>query len=206
MPQRGEHFWFLVAIHGWKISVLELHKNLVLVFSSPPVFTLSWGKIITIIYLACCQLRVFLLMDASCQAVDSYHPINWFEIWMQFSHYLDNLPCMVFIFQPFLSHSWQCSIVSSDSATFVTCSQLWRWWSQIKQVISAPWRPTTPCCLFPCTKMVKFFPFKGNKSWCSFWDRHRGQIQNKIAKWRQLIILLLVVGAFHFTTQVVRIQ
>ena len=99
-----------------------------------------------------------------------------------------------------------CSIVSSDSATFVTCSQLWCWWSQIKQVISAPWRPTTPCCLFPCTKMVKFFPFKGNKSWCSFWDRHRGQIQNKIAKWRQLIILLLVVGAFHFTTQVVRIQ
>ena len=37
-------------------------------------------------------------------------------------------------------------------------------------------------------------------------QRHRGQIQNKIAKWRQLIILLLIVGAFHFTTQVVRIQ
>ena len=98
MQQRGEHFWFLVAIHGWKISVLELYKNLVLVFSSPPVFTLSWGKIITIIYLACCQLRVFLLMDASCQAVNSCHPINWFEIWMKFSHYLDNLPNMIFIF------------------------------------------------------------------------------------------------------------
>ena len=111
MPQRGEHFWFLVAIHGWKISVLELYKNLMLVFSSPPVFTLSWGKIITIIYLVCCQLRVFLPMDASHQAVDSYHPINWFEIWMQFSHYLDNLPCMVFIFQPFLSHSWQWTLL-----------------------------------------------------------------------------------------------
>ena len=111
MQQSGEHFWFLVAIHGWKISVLELYKNLVLVFSSPPAFTLRWGKIITIIYLAHCQLRVFLLMDASCQAVDSYHPINWFEIWMKFSHYLDNLPCMVFIFQPFLSHSWQWTLL-----------------------------------------------------------------------------------------------
>ena len=91
--------------------MLELYKNLVLVFSSPSVFTLSWGKIITIIYLAHCQLRVFLLMDASCQAVDSYHPINWFEIWMKFSHYLDNLPCMVFIFQSFLSHSWQWTLL-----------------------------------------------------------------------------------------------
>ena len=80
-------------------------------FSSPPVFTLSWGKIITIIYLACCQLRVFLPMDASCQAVNSCHPINWFEIWMKFSHYLDNLPNMVFIFQSFLSHSWQWTLL-----------------------------------------------------------------------------------------------
>ena len=84
MQQRGEHVLFLVAIHGWKIPVLKVSKILLLVFSSPPVFTLSWGKIITIIYLACCQLRVFLIMDASCQAVDSYHPINWFEIWMKF--------------------------------------------------------------------------------------------------------------------------
>ena len=59
-----------------------------------------------------------------------------------------------------------CPIISSDSATFVTCSQLWRWWSQIKQVIIATWRPTTPCCLFPYAKIVKLFPFKGNKSWC----------------------------------------
>ena len=104
---------FLISgCHPWlKISVLELYKNLVLVFSSPSVFTLSWGKIITIIYLAHCQLRVFLLMDASRQAVDSYHPISWFEIWMKFSHYLDNLPCMVFIFQPFLSHSWQWTLL-----------------------------------------------------------------------------------------------
>ena len=72
-----------------------------------------------------------------------------------------------------------CSIVSSDSATFVTCSQLWCWWSQIKQVISAPWRPTTPCCLFPCTKMVKLFPFKGNKSWCSSWDRKTARTTSK---------------------------
>ena len=72
-----------------------------------------------------------------------------------------------------------CSIVSSDSATFVTCSQLWCWWSQIKQVISAPWRPTTPCCLFPCTKMVKLFPFKGNKSWCSSWDRKTARTKSK---------------------------
>ena len=72
-----------------------------------------------------------------------------------------------------------CSIVSSDSATFVTSSQLWRWWSQIKQVISAPWRPTTPCCLFPCTKMVKLFPFKGNKSWCSSWDRKTARTKSK---------------------------
>ena len=106
MQQRGENFLFLAATHGWKISVLKVSKILLLVFSSPPAFTFSWGKIITIIYLACCQLRVFLPMDASCQAVNSYHPINWFEIWMKFSHYLDNLPCMVFIFQSFLSHSW----------------------------------------------------------------------------------------------------
>ena len=72
-----------------------------------------------------------------------------------------------------------CSVVCSDSATFVTCSQLWRWWSQIKQVISAPWRPTTPCCLFPCTKMVKLFPFKGNKSWCSSWDRKTARTKSK---------------------------
>ena len=69
--------------------------------------------------------------------------------------------------------------VCSDSATFVTCSQLWHWWSQIKQVISAPWRPTTPCCLFPCTKMVKLFPFKGNKSWCSSWDRKTARTTSK---------------------------
>ena len=50
-------------------------------------------------------------MDASCQAVDSYHLINWFEIWMKFSHYLNNLPCMVFIFQSFLSHSWQWTLL-----------------------------------------------------------------------------------------------
>ena len=119
MEQREKHFWFLVAIHGWKITVLEQEKNLVLVFSSPPVFTLRWVKIITIIYLACCQLRVFLLMDASCQAVDSYHPINWFEIWMKFSHYLDNLLNMVFIFQPFLSHSWQWTLFDPPSAWHV---------------------------------------------------------------------------------------
>ena len=46
MQQREEHFLFLVAIHGWKIPVLELYKNLVLVFSSPPAFIwlpVSWG-------------------------------------------------------------------------------------------------------------------------------------------------------------------
>ena len=101
MQQRGEHFWFLVAIHGWNISVLELYKNLVLVFSSPPVFTLSWGKIITIIYLACCQLRVFLPMEsyarlstAIIQLTDlksewNFH-ITWttFPIWFSFlSHF-----------------------------------------------------------------------------------------------------------------------
>ena len=72
-----------------------------------------------------------------------------------------------------------CSIVSSDSAPFVTCSQLWHLWSQLKQVIHAPWRPTTPCCLFPCTKMVKLFPFKGNKSWCSSWDRKTARTKSK---------------------------
>ena len=72
-----------------------------------------------------------------------------------------------------------CSTVSSDSSTFVTCSQLWCWWSQIKQVISAPWRPTTPCCLFPCTKMVKLFPFTGNKSCYSSWDRKTARTKSK---------------------------
>ena len=52
-----------------KISVLELYKNLVLVFSSPPVFTLSWGKIITIIYLAWCQLRVWTLEHLKRQGI-----------------------------------------------------------------------------------------------------------------------------------------
>ena len=87
----------------------------------------------------------------------------------------------VFSQQKKLTRKWGilCSIVSSDSATFVTCSQLWCWWSQIKQVISAPWRPTTPCCLFPCTKMVKLFPFKGNKSWCSSWDRKTARTKSK---------------------------
>ena len=72
-----------------------------------------------------------------------------------------------------------CSVVCSDSATFVTFSQLWRWWSQKKQEISTPWRPTIPCCLFPCTKMVKLFPFKGNKSWCSSWDRKTARTTSK---------------------------
>ena len=38
---------------------------------------------------------------------------------------------------------------------------------------------TTPCCLFPCTKMVKLFPFKGNKSWCSSWDRKTARTKSK---------------------------
>ena len=69
MQQREEHFLFLAAIHGWKIPVLGLYKNLVLVFSSPPVFTLSWGKIITIIYLAWCQLRVWTLEHLKRQGI-----------------------------------------------------------------------------------------------------------------------------------------
>ena len=62
---------------------------------------------------------------------------------------------------------------------YFCCPQLWRWWSQIKQVISATWRPTTPCCLFPHTKIVKLFLFKGNKSWCSSWDRKTARATSK---------------------------
>ena len=56
---------------------------------------------------------------------------------------------------------------------------LWMQWSQKKQAISATWRPTTPCCLFPHTKIVKLFPFKGNKSWCSSWDRKTARTTSK---------------------------